>query len=163
PEDVAPRNRPSGSRSVAQRFIDPDPFRRTMASGLIGADGSVFSSEAVEVLDRQSFAAWLASGEEHLAAPVDGAPAGPRDQRLLDMVSVRETDVETVKWVEEVVRNDAAAETARGDLLPEATYDLDLRSTTVKRIGHFVPAHEDQLADAAGLRGYLDNRLGTGV
>lgn len=178
PTDRPQDNRPGGpghiARSItaemARRFVESDELAALMRRGVVGAgNGSTYASDAVEVLSREELRSFL-------AATVDGTPLIPEDQRLfppvgipvrsirlLDLITIGTTDSDTVKWVEETTRTDAAAETAKGVLVPESTYVYVQRTAEVKRIAHFLPAHEDEMKDQGQLQTLLESRLATGV
>jgi HK97 family phage major capsid protein len=86
-----------------------------------------------------------------------------RNVRLLDVITVGTTDSDTIEWAQETTVTDAAAETAYGTAVPEAAYGYTKTSTSVKRIGHFVPATKGALADGGQLRTLIESRLMRGV
>jgi hypothetical protein len=90
-------------------------------------------------------------------------PIPVRTVRILDLITMSTTESDKIDYVEEIVRTDAAAETALGDAYGEATYTYEEREALVRDIGHFVPAHRSNLADAGQVQGLLEGRLETGV
>ena len=90
-------------------------------------------------------------------------PIAQRRVRLLDLITVGTTDSDTVEFVRETTHTDAAAETAYGTAIPESAYGYTKDSTTVKRVGHFVPATEGALMDAGQLDTILRANLQSGV
>lgn len=88
------------------------------------------------------------------------------ERRLLmrDLPNVVETgQTNGGKYMEETTLTQAAAERAEGGAYAESEYALTERSWTIKNIGHFIPVTDEQLADVAMVRDYLDSRLLRGV
>lgn len=90
-------------------------------------------------------------------------PMAQRRVRILDIIQVGTTNSDTVEYARETTHTDAAAGTPYGTALPEAAYGWTKDSTTVKRIGHFVPATEGALMDAGQLDTLLRGNLQSGV
>lgn len=86
-----------------------------------------------------------------------------RRMRLLDLVTIGATDTDTVDWIVEQARTDAAAETAYGTAVPESAYGFAHTTTAVKRVGHFIPATKGVLMDAGQTKTLLDSRLISGL
>lgn len=85
------------------------------------------------------------------------------------LVTVGDTDVDTVEWVKENSFTNAAAETAEatatavGGTKPESGIDYAVIQSTVKNIAHWIPATKRALADVGQLRTLIDARLQDGV
>lgn len=86
-----------------------------------------------------------------------------RRVRLLDLITVGSTDTDTVDWIVEQARTDAAAETAYGTAVPESAYGFAHTTTSVKRVGHYIPATKGVLMDAGQTKTLLDARLISGL
>jgi HK97 family phage major capsid protein len=130
----------------------------------------------VEVLSRDETVRLLRSGGRvgHAVADVGAlvppderrfppVPIPVRSVRVTELIQTTTTDSDRIDYVEEILRTDAAAETAAGDLAPEASYDYENRQALVKDITHFTPAHKRNLADEGQIRGLLEGRLASGV
>ena len=158
---------------MAAAFMASQEYKRLKASGDLEMEGSRCSTASVGVATRAEFMAMLrgvstaAVGSDALIPedqqlfPPVGIPV--RQLRVRDLVDVQTTDTDTIEWVEETARTDAAAETSYGVLAPESTYTYARKQAFVKRIPHYVKATRAQLNDAGQLRGLLDNRLVYGV
>lgn len=90
-------------------------------------------------------------------------PMAQRRVRLLDIIQIGTTNSDTVEFARETSHTDAADGTPYGTALSEAAYGWTKDSTTVKRIGHFVPATEGALMDAGQLDTLLRGSLQSGV
>lgn len=90
-------------------------------------------------------------------------PLPQRRVRLLDVITVGTTDSDTVEFVRETLETNNAAETPYGTALPESAYAWNKDVTTVKRVGHWVPATEGALMDAGQLDTILRGKLSNGV
>lgn len=87
---------------------------------------------------------------------------------VLDVVGTSTTDSDTVEYVEQTAKTNAAAATAEATsgstgALPESAMTLAVRTVGVENIGHYIPATSRALADAGQLRGLLNDFLVEGV
>lgn len=157
-------------KSWAERVIASKQYADLVESGVLNMEQTKVSMASVEFASRVEM---LAS---FMAATIDGSPLVPSDRslvppvpipirqvRLLDLITMAETDSDTIEWTQETTRTDAAAETDYGTALPEATYVWTPQTSSVKRIGHHVTASKGNLADQAQFRSILNNRLTSGV
>lgn len=179
--DVNDPERPAGARRAkivrfGERFLASEQYRQLKKSGVLDMSKAPVRMAPVQVATRAETMATLFPGH-HLAAQVSWPGAFPVDQepeivgfparllRVRDLVTVSETDSDTVEYVEETTRTDAAAETVMGAApgAPEATYVYTKRTKAVKWISHFTPATRSNLADQGQLRGLIENRLIYGV
>jgi HK97 family phage major capsid protein len=151
-------------------------YQRLKETGGFESHGSHVELPGVEVASRAQVVKAFRNYAPMFAATVDGDPLVAEDMRLmppvpipvrkirvLDMITVSTTDSDTVEYVEEKTRTDAAAETAKGVAYSEATYEYERKEANVRDIGHFVPAHRRNLADQGQLRALLEGRLQSGV
>lgn len=124
-----------------------------MAALVTGADGA--SGGALVVNDR---------------LPGITVPLRTRPLRLLDLITVGDTDSDTVEYVEMTGFTNAAAETAEATLTsgtsgtkPESALALIQRTINVQTIAHWIPATKRALADAGQLRTLIDGILQLGL
>lgn len=159
--------------SMAENFMASEDYRQLQRTGALQMQGARVSTAAVTVASREAllaamFPTYAAALTVDALVPEDTrlfppVPIPVRPLRVRDLVTVGTTDTDTVEYVEETTRTDAAAETPYGTSAPEASYGYTLRSVGVKRIPHHVKATKGNLADAGQLRTLLDNRLIYGV
>jgi HK97 family phage major capsid protein len=159
---------------MAEKFIASEEYRSLKRSGALEMASASARTAAVAVASRDQLLRHLFPSYQ--AAGLDVDALVPEDQRLFppvavpvrtlkvrDLVAVGTTDTDTVEYVEETVRTDAAVETSYGVSAPESTYEYERKEVSVKRIPHHVKATKGNLADAGQLRSLLDNRLVYGV
>ncbi len=155
--------------SLAEAFLMSEDYRALQRSGAFEVSGVRVNTSAVPVASREqvravlfpSYAAALTvdaliPDDTRLFPPV---PIPVRQLRVRDLVTVGTTDTDTVEYVEETTRTDAAAETPYGTDAPESSYGYTLRTVAAKRIPHHVKATKGNLADQGQLRTLLDSRL----
>lgn len=175
-DEAKPSTDRAEARTIAQRFLASSEYRALRESGALEMEGTRVSSGAVQVADREGLKDLLrirttvdnsaGSGggriwSDRLESLLVAAPV--RQIRLLDVISVGDTDSDTVEWAKETTLTDAAAETAYGTAAPESAYGYTKQSTTVKRIPAFVPATKGALMDGGQLEALLSNRVARGV
>lgn len=78
---------------------------------------------------------------------------------LLDIIPTTTTAQSTVKYMEETVYTNAAAETAEGGSKPEATLTVVERSSNVAKIAVYLHVTDEQLEDEPRAKEYVNNRL----
>lgn len=160
----------------AARMIESDAYNRLRQSPALRTRQGRVEMEPVEIATRDEF---VAAGLRLRATFDNSVNVGSgllepdytrkmveqlvRKVRLLEVITIGTTDTDTVDWVEEQARTDAAAETPYGTAVPESAYGFAHKQTTVKRIGHFVPATKGILSDAGQTRTLLSGRLISGL
>lgn len=170
--------------SIARRYLNSEPYKRLLESGVLRSQGTKVNHDPVEVLERGGVNAdgvfdsplaralqtrtTVSVGDAGAVVPIDQQVWPPvqtpvRQVRLLDLVSMVTTDSDMVNYVQQTVRSDYAAETPYGTAAPEADYEFVLKQASVKRIPSFIPATKDVLADQGELQGLLQDQLMTGV
>lgn len=171
----------SGTRLIDAIVSSPE-YRRLAETGAFHSAGSHIELPGIEVATAAQVVENIRSGLPMFSATVDvdgGTPGGGlitpderrwppvgipvRQIRLLDLITMTTTSSDLIDYVEEVLRTDAAAETALGTAYGEASYAYELRQALVKDIGHFTPAHRSNMADEGQLQGLIEGRLQTGV
>jgi HK97 family phage major capsid protein len=156
-------------RGIGDRWLASQPYQNLKASGRLEQNTPIGALDPVEVATRDEVNMFLAATagvgtlvpEDQRLSQIVGIPV--RTIRLMDLITVGTTDSDTVEWVEETARTDAAAETPPGTPAPEATYTYERRQTNAKDIVHNVPATRNNLADAGQARTLLEGRLMNGV
>lgn len=162
------------ARTIADRLLQSEEYRALRESGRLESQRTRIDTAPVEVATRDEFIAGLRMRVVDNSAGSGGGliwsdrkgivvPIAERSVRLLDVITIGTTDSDTVEWAVETTNEHAAAETAYGVDAPEASYGWDKRSTTVRRIPHFIAATKGALADGGQLRTLLNTKLAKGV
>lgn len=162
------------ARSIADAIIRSAEYQELRASGKLDRSGTHISTDPVEIATRDDVLDSLRARTITNAQPGGGGliwsdrlnlvvGIGQRKVRLLDAITVGETDSDTVEWAYQTTHSDAAAETAYGTDAPEADYAWDQTSTTVKRIPHFAAMTRGAIADAGQLKTAVGSNLLGGV
>lgn len=178
-ENPRDRDAQRGAQRVADfaaRMIESDEYRRLRESNSLRTRGGRVEMGSVEIATRDEY---VGSGLRLRTTFDNSSNVGSgllepdytrkmveqlvRRVRLLDVITIGTTDTDTVDWVSENARTDSAAETAYGTAVPESAYGFSHNQTTVKRVGHFVPATKGILADAGQTRTLLSGRLISGL
>lgn len=163
------------ARSLVERFVQAEGYQRLRESGALGSDAASVRLDPIQISSRDEAIAML-----RLRTTVDNSsgsgggviwsdrlenlivPMVERRPRLMDVITVGTTDSDTIEYVRQTTKTDAAAFTAFGTALPEAAYGWTKDSTTVKRVGHWVPATKGALADSGQLQTLLRSQLTEG-
>lgn len=166
-----PEVRKAAALRLGAKFLASDEYKALKGSKALTNGGARVHTDPVECATRDELKSVL-----FLAATLDASELIDVDQRLFppvefpvrqlrvrDLVTVSDTDSDTINWVQETTRTDAAAETPYGTDAPEATYVFTPKSNTVKRIPQWKAATKGQLADQGQLRSLIDNHLMYGV
>ena len=153
--------------ALAQRFVDSDAVKQLVASGALENSQARINTQPIEVASRAEALAML-----FLAAADDHSPLVPEDQqlfppvpipsrqvRLIDMITRTTTNREAVEYTVQVLKQDAVAGKAYGDLSPQSHYLWERRLANVRRRTHHVVATKGNLADQGELDGLLRGEL----
>lgn len=165
--------------SAADAIMASPEWERLKETGAFTSPQARIDIPGVEVVGRSEFVSRIQQHQSILAAAGDAGDHAPlididqrrfppvgipvRPLRLLDMIGVTTTDSDSVIYIKETTRTDAAAETALGTSYGEAEYAYTEETANVKDIGHWTPAHRSQLADRGQLQALLEGRLSYGV
>lgn len=145
-------------QTPGQRFIDSDEFK-ALSSGTV-TQGRVASVEMKAITSLTTDADGSAGDlidTQRVQSPMMMLP----DRRLTiaDLVAPGQTNSNAIEYVQETgfVRN--AKMVAEGTLKPEGSVKYDLKTAPVRKIAEWMLASSEVLADAAGLRSMIDQRL----
>lgn len=177
---TGPRGRedaPAPDSQRRERMVDrirnsPD-YERLREAGSFESNAARINTDPIEVLSRDELHDLLRT-RTTVDIPVAGSLVVPdirpepvqipvRQIRILDLITIGDTDSNTVEWVKQTVRGDVAGFVPFGTALPEADYEFTLVTNTVQRLGQFVPATKGMLADAGQLQTLLESQLQYGV
>lgn len=162
------------ARTLADAVLRSAEYERLRASGKLDRPGTHISTDPMEIATRDDVMESVRARTITSATPGGGGLVwsdrlslvvgiGQRKVRLLDAITVGETDSDTIEWAIQTVHSDAAAETAYGTDAPEADYQWDKTQTTVKRVPHFAATTRGVIADAGQLRTLLGSNLVNGT
>lgn len=82
-----------------------------------------------------------------------------RPVQVVDLIPSTTTGQSAIKYMEETLYTNAAAETAEGGQYPEAALELEEKTSPVEKITVWLPMTDEQLEDVPQARGYVNNRL----
>lgn len=82
-----------------------------------------------------------------------------RPIQLIDLIPNTTTGQAAVTYMEETTFVNNAAEIPEGGPYPESALGLEEKTSTVRKIGTWIPVTDEQLEDEPRVRGYLNNRL----
>jgi HK97 family phage major capsid protein len=160
------------ARTIAARLLESDQYVQLRESGVLRDSGSNVRMNPVSVANRDELINMvrMRTTIDNSAGSGGGViwsdrlenlivPMVSRKPRLLDIISVGTTDSDTVEFVRQTTKTDAAAGTAYGTALSEAAYGYTKDSTTVKRVGHWVPSTKGAIADSGQLQTLVSGQL----
>ena len=162
------------ARTLADALIRSDEYQALLRSDKLRRSNTHISTDPVEIATRDDVMDSVRARTITNATPGGGGLVwsdrlnlvvgiGQRRVRLLDAITVGETDSDTIEWAVQTVHSDAAAETAYGTDAPEADYKWDKESTTVKRVPHFAATTRGVIADAGQLSTLMGSNLVNGT
>jgi HK97 family phage major capsid protein len=168
-----------GYKRLQQRNAFTQEGRKSIDEVLIQSGGEAGREQLRQALRGVSPAAALVTGTDQTSGgalvsndrlPGITVPLRTRPLRLLDLITVGDTDSDTVEYVEMTGFTNAAAETAEAiaatgtsGTKPESAIALAQRTINVQTIAHWIPATKRALADAGQLRTLIDGILQLGL
>lgn len=129
------------------------------ASGSTGRFGKM---ELGQIASREAMVAELGSTDVGGMIQPDRRGLLPpifRQLRLLDLIPSGQTDSNLIEYVQATTLPEQAAETAEGAAKPEAAFGFTDADAPVRTIAAWVKVRKQTLADAAGLRSFIDTAL----
>lgn len=179
---------PVGIYQPGQRLVESKEYLELKNSGLLDIEESQFRMPAAKVMERGELKMMLRRGRagvrNTLVTQGSGTSAGafdePDRQPFVDLprrgaditplITVGETDEELVEWVRQTSRTNNAAETAEATAtsgtsgtLPESAVAWVIEQSSVRDIGHWIPATRKALRNEGTLRTMLEQELEDGV
>jgi HK97 family phage major capsid protein len=83
--------------------------------------------------------------------------------RILDFIPRVTTASAAIVYMVESTYTQNAAEVAEAGTYAESAFALTETTSTVRKIGHFIPVTDEQLEDVSGSSGYLDRNMRKGL
>lgn len=145
-----------------------DEQRGKSLSDLILAKGTFqkgydFTLDVKDIADRLQGKATMTTSANGYAPQVlrDGnvIPAISRPPQLIDFLRMDPTTQNSIKFMAQTVRTNAAAAKNEGSSLDESTITYAEQTDIISRIGTWIPVTQEQLEDEPGVRSLIDNDL----
>lgn len=86
-------------------------------------------------------------------------PFPNRPLRVVDLIPITPTDVNTVKWMEETTFTNNASMTGEGYTKPESTLDWTERTSPVRKIAHVMHITDEVMEDIPGFMSLINNDM----
>lgn len=167
-----PESKPSGWD--VDGLLDTPAYKALAASA--GSKSRFGSVQLGEVADRETLGQMLSGGsfvgQVDAAAFSSGDAAGliqpdrrgllaPRYRplRLLDLIPTGATDTSSVEYVQVTKYPEEAAEVSEGSRKPEASIAFEDADAPIRTIAEWIKFKKQSLADAAGLRSFINTAL----
>lgn len=179
---------PAGEKTGPERHADPAPatpaqrvtagdeYKRLVASGRLNSTAPIGIESLGKALDRPELKAALTGASATSAGAFvrpdrkDYYPLPLRPVRLLDAITLADTDSDTVEYVKQTGFTNAAAETAEATDVsgasgtkPQSDAAFQVVQSPVQTIPHWFAATKRALADAGQLRAIIDQLLTGGI
>lgn len=162
--------------SFAQMVLS-HPAYAHLTPDVLRGQGALGALAGVDVLDRKQVTARLRAGENLFAsAGADLSGGIPIDQRLyppveilrrtvklVNLITVGQTDTESVVYSQQTLRTSNAKEKGLGVAYDKSLFDFEKVTANVKSIGHYTDAYREQIADAAQFQTVIENQLSEDV
>lgn len=146
----APKNANQATKSLGELFVESKAY--TEYDGHSGPS-AVIDAELKTLF--QTSAGW--APESLRTGRV--VPEAVQPVEMLDVVTLGQTSQAAVVYMEETTLTNNAAEASEGGAYGEAALALTEQSSTVRKIGVFLPVTDEQMEDVPQITGYVNNRL----
>ena len=146
PEEDAPATAPAVKGSFGEQFVKSSAYTEKGASSELDIDFKTLMATT---------AGW-APETTRSGLLVDIAT---RPVQVTDIIPVDPTSQAAYVYMEETTFTNNAAEVAEGGTYGEAAFALTEQTSTVRKIGVWVPVTDEQLEDEPAAQAYLDRRL----
>ncbi|MBU0777918.1 phage major capsid protein [Patescibacteria group bacterium] len=169
PGRTATTDRPGRGKSIGERFIEAEGFKRWMAqfpNGQIPESAKQLMSPPVGFKDLLTGLSDTSAGA-FVQTDYTGIyePLGRRPLTIQDLIARRTTSSDIVEFVRQTVQVTESAPTAEatstssGGDKPEGAMTFEKVTATVRTIAVWIPATKRALSDASQLRGIIDQEL----
>lgn len=153
--------------SLGERIVASRPYQDLVASGQLETSSRV-QLPNIDIASRGELNQWMAASDivgvlqrDQQLLPAVQIPR--RSVRLLDMITVAQTDSYIIDWARQSTRTDNAANVAPGTASAESTYVWEKQTATVRRIAHHTTILKSQLADEARMATEINSELQQGI
>jgi HK97 family phage major capsid protein len=167
-----------GYQSPGMQFVEGAQYKSLADSGLFRNASNRYDLAVPlkgSLIDHHKALIWSGTGVggslvQNDVIPGVKVPILTRELTLLDLIPRSPTTSDTIEYVAETAFVNAAATvpeatatTGTSGTKPESTISFATNTMPVRTIAHWVPVTNRMLADAPGLRGYIDARLLLGL
>lgn len=160
-----------GRETAGSRFIASDGYKGLVGSGVLNVDRAAIAMLPTEVISKSEFKTLITGEDDNQAGAFVVAdrmsglsvPLLRETPRVAGLITVGTTNSDSVEWIEQTQRTNAATETDEGDLASESAVEYYVRNTPVQEVTHFIPVTRRALADAGIMRTLIDSELRDGI
>jgi len=160
--------------SLGTRAAEGDGYKELLASGLLKSDSAKFNASLAQGSLEELKASLITGGSDTSAGAFvvndqkGYVPQPRRTLTILDLITIGDTESDTVEFVRQNTFVNVAAEIAEATTLttgtkPEAGLSFEKVTKPVSTIAHWQPATRRALADAGQMRTLIDSQLRYGL
>lgn len=153
---------PGRQPSIGEQYVESDAYKSAFAGGARQGQNVGIEVKAITSLTTDANGS---AGDmirpDRIQSPMQMLP--DRQLTIRNLIAPGQTGSSSIEYVQETGFTNNAGMVAEGTLKPESTLKLDLKNAPVRKIAHWFLASAEILADAAGLRSMIDNRLRYGL
>jgi HK97 family phage major capsid protein len=86
-------------------------------------------------------------------------PYANRRPMVADLVPTVNTELQIVKWMEQVTFTNNVSQIAEGGQKPESALDWDEKTVQLRKLAHWIPVTEEQIDDVPSLMSLIENDM----
>jgi HK97 family phage major capsid protein len=141
-------------KSLGQRVIDSYEYKGRRSGG--NKFATVFDDVDVKTLLTTAGVPGFTpdSPRTNIVVPFPNRPI-----RIIDMIPASQTNIEIIKWMEQVTFTNNASMTGEGYTKQESALDWDEKTSYVRKIAHWIPVTKEQVDDVPGFMSMVDRDL----
>lgn len=142
--------------NLADRLLNSDSWK-----GRVGAKFAdvQLSGAALDLVESKATMTTGAGFAPQVIRDRAVVPIISRPPQLLDVIKIEPTAQNSVKFMKQTVRTNAAAPKSEGSAFDEATITYAETTLDIRKIGVYLPVTEEQLEDEPGVRSLIQNDL----
>ena len=175
PKPAAASREALPTKALGDRVLESEGYAALAASGVLESERRTIGNVQLAEMTRGEIKAALLTGASDTSAGAfvvndqkGYVPQPRRPLRVLDLITIGDTDSDTVEYARQTAFTNVAAETAESTdttdgSKPEATIAFEKVTAAVKTIAHWVPATRRALRDAGQLRTIIESQLRYGL
>lgn len=144
------------ARRLGESFVNAEGFGEFRAGGFNGNFQIEMPGDVRALVDSTTWPQQNTRVPDFIAPP-------DRPTRIIDLIDRRGITSSTLEYVREVTAQSNAAEVAEGALKPEASFDLEVITDSVRTIATWVNITRQTAEDNSQVQGYIEGRLVYGL